>query len=270
MHSLSVSIYYCRLRLITADLTIAGPGQRSAYTAWFMTDGSARLTTPSGPQLLRQGCAAITPPGSTAILPKGASVLYGCFDITHRERNVQETPRGYNTTIPQESMRTQPSWEVVTGIDLPALLDDGAALSIHSLMRDLRHEYWKSRGDHLIASAHLQLWLSHWIAHQLGRKESRRQKEWLSRAYHLIREAQAGERIGDIADAIGMSRSHFTTRFTQATGESPGHVLDQVRMTKARALLTKPRSIPLAKVAAQCGFSTVLSFGRSASDGTTA
>lgn len=59
--------------------------------------------------------------------------------------------------------------------------------------------------------------------------------------------------IGDIAQACGLSRSHFTRSFKETTGLTPYRWLLDQRVAKARELLSRPQ-ISLAEIAALCGF----------------
>lgn len=60
--------------------------------------------------------------------------------------------------------------------------------------------------------------------------------------------------IADIADACGVSRSHFIRGFREATGATPHQWLMVQRVERAVALLAGSR-LPLADIAARCGFS---------------
>ncbi|MCS0502715.1 helix-turn-helix transcriptional regulator [Ancylobacter mangrovi] len=59
--------------------------------------------------------------------------------------------------------------------------------------------------------------------------------------------------IADIADACGVSRSHFIRGFREATGATPHHWLVVQRVARALALLAHSR-LPLAEIAVSCGF----------------
>jgi AraC family transcriptional regulator len=58
-----------------------------------------------------------------------------------------------------------------------------------------------------------------------------------------------------LAAESGYSRAHFLRTFRAATGQTPHHYLMELRLSKARALLSN-RSIPLIDIAAACGFSS--------------
>jgi AraC-like DNA-binding protein len=69
---------------------------------------------------------------------------------------------------------------------------------------------------------------------------------------------RAGELTGatplsDIADACGLSVSHFSRAFRRSTGLAPHAWLLQTRVEAAKALLQR-REAPLSKIARACGF----------------
>jgi AraC-like DNA-binding protein len=75
-------------------------------------------------------------------------------------------------------------------------------------------------------------------------------------ALRVIRADPTGEfRIPDLARRCGMSQSTLHREFKRATGMTPHHYINQQRLTVATALLAqRPRSTPLAQIAAECGF----------------
>jgi AraC family transcriptional regulator len=76
----------------------------------------------------------------------------------------------------------------------------------------------------------------------------------LRRALEFIREHLAEDLpLADIARSAGLSPFHFARRFKQTTGQAPHQFLIQQRIERARHLLGQSE-IPLAEIAAQCGF----------------
>jgi len=61
--------------------------------------------------------------------------------------------------------------------------------------------------------------------------------------------------LATLAGESGYSRAHFLRTFRAATGQTPHGYLIELRLEKARALLTS-RSMPLIDIAAACGFSS--------------
>ena len=77
------------------------------------------------------------------------------------------------------------------------------------------------------------------------------------RAAQDLIDAEPGDdhRIGLLADRIGMSERHFTRRFTDEIGISPGQYVAAVRLEAARAAL-ETTDDTVATIAARCGFNT--------------
>lgn len=83
-----------------------------------------------------------------------------------------------------------------------------------------------------------------------------------ARAKEMLRSRMDGNlSIAEIADACGLSRSHFTRAFRETTGHTPHQWLIAERLAQASALL-KDLRVPLADVAAACGFSDQSHFTR--------
>ena len=73
-------------------------------------------------------------------------------------------------------------------------------------------------------------------------------------AWRLILVSGGRRRTGDLAADVGWSRRHLSTRFRLATGLTPKQAARIVRFEAARRLLTDPRRLPLADIAARCGY----------------
>lgn len=91
------------------------------------------------------------------------------------------------------------------------------------------------------------------------RKLSRAQE---ARAKELLCASLNGDvLIGDIAAACFLSRSHFIRAFRETTGSTPYQWLLAQRITRARELL-RASKLPLADIAATCGFADQSHFTR--------
>ena len=62
-------------------------------------------------------------------------------------------------------------------------------------------------------------------------------------------------RLQDLADAVGMSRFHFSRRFAEAAGVSPMEYVARLRVQKAAELL-RTTPLPLAQIARRVGLSS--------------
>ena len=67
--------------------------------------------------------------------------------------------------------------------------------------------------------------------------------------------------LTDLAEGSGLSTGHFAHLFKQATGTTPYQYLLHCRIDRARYLLAKT-SMPVARIAAECGFSDHVHFTR--------
>ncbi|WP_255410625.1 helix-turn-helix domain-containing protein [Amycolatopsis sp. CA-126428] len=67
--------------------------------------------------------------------------------------------------------------------------------------------------------------------------------------------------VDDLAVHAGMSRRNFTRRFAEVTGSTPARWVLARRLDEARHLL-ETTSTPIARVAAACGFASVVTFRR--------
>ncbi|MDB5893475.1 MAG: hypothetical protein JWQ88_1006 [Rhodoferax sp.] len=82
------------------------------------------------------------------------------------------------------------------------------------------------------------------------------------RAKEMLRHRLEGDvSIAEVAQACGLSRSHFIRAFRQTTGQTPHQWLMACRVERARELLTTS-ALPLAEVAVACGFADQSHFTR--------
>jgi AraC-like DNA-binding protein len=82
------------------------------------------------------------------------------------------------------------------------------------------------------------------------------------RAKEMLRQRLDGTvSIAEVAAACGLSRSYFIAAFRLATGQTPHQWLTACRVARARELLSAS-TLPLAEVAAACGFADQSHFSR--------
>ena len=106
------------------------------------------------------------------------------------------------------------------------------------------------------ASAHTAHRAKHGTTHRaLSRVHEARAKDM------LLAHIDGQISIGEVAEACHLSRSYFTLAFRQTTGQTPHQWLLAQRVERARALLQASR-MPLAEVAAACGFADQSHFTR--------
>lgn len=81
----------------------------------------------------------------------------------------------------------------------------------------------------------------------------------ISRALGLIHQAPEGAwTVKDLADAVGLSRSAFSMRFTALVGEPPMRYLTRWRMLQATRLLRN--NVTMEKIAQQLGYESDVAF----------
>jgi AraC family transcriptional regulator len=78
---------------------------------------------------------------------------------------------------------------------------------------------------------------------------------WQARRTLAYIEANLGSKMGvdDLANAAGLSRSHFSRAFKHSVGRSPMEYIIFRRVERAKAMISDTRE-PLAEVALACGF----------------
>ncbi len=77
----------------------------------------------------------------------------------------------------------------------------------------------------------------------------------------LISRLDGDGSIAEVADACGLSRSHFSRAFHASTGATPHQWLSTQRLERARGLL-RDTDAPIATIATTCGFSDQSHFTR--------
>ena len=77
----------------------------------------------------------------------------------------------------------------------------------------------------------------------------------------MLDEPGQAHSVASLADAVGMSRSAFAKRFSDAYGSGPMDLLRDLRMRTAGALL-KETDLPVKRIAAMVGFSSRSAFSR--------
>ncbi len=77
----------------------------------------------------------------------------------------------------------------------------------------------------------------------------------------LIAAVEAGSGLAGMAAAAGLSRFHFLRRFKRATGTTPWRYLTELRLARAKGLLSDP-AMGVAEAARQAGFTDPAHFSR--------
>lgn len=78
---------------------------------------------------------------------------------------------------------------------------------------------------------------------------------------HLLPGGAEPKRVRDMAGTVGLSDSHYRSKFRKATGVSPREYLQDRKAEKARSLLQETR-LPIKEIATLVGYGDVASFHR--------
>ncbi|MFE6967781.1 helix-turn-helix domain-containing protein [Isoptericola sp. NPDC057653] len=135
-----------------------------------------------------------------------------------------------------------------------------------AMLRDLVESYRAPRsvlGDRvvtLVASLAISAWYARGCAP--ARWLMQREDPGLASAVAAIHADPGREwSVDDLARVALASRSGFAARFRDATGQTPGRYLAQVRVAHARCLLAAG-DLPVAAIARQLGYGSDTAFGR--------
>lgn len=98
--------------------------------------------------------------------------------------------------------------------------------------------------------------------HEQMRLRTQRDNNYIVKGIHYIEDHYAEDiHVQEIADACGLSESHFRRIFEDSTDMKPVDYLNMVRITKACELMEK-EDLPIADVSRRSGFTTASSFNR--------
>lgn len=106
-------------------------------------------------------------------------------------------------------------------------------------------------------------WMELWFIRAFGSRDPVALDERLVSALACLHESAARPvRLDELASKVGLSSAHLRSLFRQQFGASPKQVLQDIRLTRARALLSVG-SAPVAEVAYEAGWEDVSAFNRS-------
>lgn len=126
--------------------------------------------------------------------------------------------------------------------------------------RLLRHQLGGEFAEDLMLSDALALSILA-VSHAKGEETEAKERWWLTPARMKKIEAmiedglESGISVADLAEALELSHGFFTRIFCAGTGMSPHKYILAHRVSRARRLL-RDSSVPLAEIAAACGFSS--------------
>lgn len=88
----------------------------------------------------------------------------------------------------------------------------------------------------------------------LGRTARGALSRQVAGAWRRLTSTAGGVRVDALADEVGWTRQHLRTRFREQIGLTPKTVARQARLGRAAALMARPDPLPLAEIAALCGY----------------
>jgi len=251
-----------RLPWVLPDRTSAGLGwdrlyvstqRERPYRATFDPAGTHQLILHlNGPVTVRRGRARLTssqlvPPGGLFLHPAGCQLaveLGGQLDTVHvylADQALQDSAEGRPVELAEELGVTDP-------------LVEQLMLALDGVVRQWQPAA-RTYVDHLggLLAAHLVR------THSTGRVVVPSVAGLTDRQLARVRELMASRLaeplpLADLADVTGLSVSQFTRRFRAATGLAPHRFLVRLRVDAACRLL-RSGSLPIAEIAASCGFS---------------
>lgn len=272
---------YCRGEF-TAPFSIEIPDLEGVMTFLVVTSGLCWLQVADAePRLLNQGNLALIPHGVSHIVSSDPGLRPDpLFDlpvekISDRYEHMRHGGGGeltqtmygvirFDDIAAQHLLRLLPQTIYIDG------WHDDAGGWLQSTLRFIASEAasLKPGGETVITRLAdvvviqaIRSWLEHSPEADQGWLGALRDRQ-IGRALALIHRDPASDwGVATLADAVAMSRSAFSARFTQLVGEPPGRYLTEWRMQLARVRLLDS-TIPVAAVAAELGYQSEAAFCR--------
>ncbi|MFW5860333.1 MAG: helix-turn-helix domain-containing protein [Planctomycetota bacterium] len=225
--------------------------------------GSFRVVANENVQRLHGPAAAFLSPDPERRVeaPAGSDWYYLRFDLVDqpRRRVTAATSRAWCHAATVVQPPPAEIWGLTPPLRVPATLSTSAI----QVLRDCCAQWWQDDLNHLQANAALGLWLAEYVsACRNLQAEDPDDLPMRRRCQRLVHERlHQGVNIADLAAAYGYSVSYFTACFKQQTGMRPGAFIRNCRLREAARLLAS-EDLPLAQVAARCGYRSRTSFTR--------
>jgi AraC-like DNA-binding protein len=282
LHFLRMSgTFYCRSEF-TAPWALELPAFEHCLMFHVVTTGQCLLAVDGvEPRPLRPGDLAVVPHGAGHCLMSDAGVSAGkLFDLprdalSNRYEVLRHGEGGAPTTMICAVVRFDHPAAHQLIRQLPKLIcvDTGRSPEMEWIQSTLRFiaaeaQHLNAGGETIItrlADILVILAIRAWIAHapqaQTGWLGALRDKQ-IGRAIAMIhRDPGSACTVASLADAVGMSRSAFSARFTKLVGEPAMHYAARWKM---QAALTRLREtdLPLAELANSFGYDSDAAFSR--------
>lgn len=235
----------------------------ATFGLWGVLGGTSRLITGEDVQRLQGPAAAFLTPDAARWVeaPAGSDWYYLRFDLVDQPRRRMTSANGRAWC--HAAAIVQPTPVEVWGLSPPVQVPADLCTSAIQLLRDCCAQWWQDDLNHLQANAALGLWLAEYVSACRNLQAEDTDELPMRRRCHLLvlERLHQGVDIADLAAAYGYSVSRFTALFKQQTGLRPGTFIRNCRLTEAARLLAS-EDLPIAQVAARCGYRSRASFNR--------
>ncbi len=233
------------------------------FGLWATLDGMMSVAVEEGAEPERMSGPAVVfirpGPDHIVTVSAGSQWYFLRFDVVQQPRRRRARSQAWCHDGPVEQPGPQAIWGSTPPTVVPRFLRAGAI----QLLRDCTALWWRNDHFHAQANASLGAWLMDYVIYSRRPVENRATGHGLhQQCRDLVHERLGlGIDVGDLADACGYSRVHFTRHFRRVTGMSPGYFIREERMAQACHLLISTAD-GLEQIAAQCGYRSVSAFSR--------
>jgi AraC-like DNA-binding protein len=231
-----------------------GSAQRCCHTLWQAVDGRLGVQTPSRTFHLSPGDVALLRPGSFIFLPAGSVSRVVAFDVFWRRRKRLVSPgsmdsRKRRPAGPGHWWITRPERpelpiDALASDPLPLVLDgDRRDLAAHMLI-DLLDLWWRKPGINLaVANVRLHQWLVSLLQTAASGGPLPPTTDPIERAEQYARQRfTRGISVADMAQAAGLSPSHFSRLYAQSRPQTAAEFLADLKFAEAKRLLVDTAS----------------------------
>ncbi len=204
--------------------------------------------------LLRRGTVDIVGPNDDQICVKSPAMIMIRPDTPYRMRTIVRTKEVYVIFRPQEGWQGFMEWgEQLPGCMVLQLEEYGQVF--YDVVTEIPH-YWKKHDEtsHLLAMNALEKTLL--LADRINPNTSYL-LDWDDRIKDAVKYIENNLRkrisVAELADEVGMSKSHLAHLFRRQTGYSPMHYQQRYRLHKAQQLLLYTNKL-IQDIATEVGF----------------
>lgn len=226
------------------------------YSLWTIVSGQAQLQLGAETRVLSLPAALLLPPraGCVLNLTPGSAWTTLRFDVIQVPRLRGQSRSTWIHRQPAD----QPPPHTVWGCEPPWQIPTHMLEATQATLAFCAALWWRDDMGYARANARLGAWLIEYVAATRD-QDWMSGDDWVAQVRRLMHERlELGLGISEVAQALGMSRQHFSNRYRSACGEPPAETLRRMRYERAASLLSMGASV--AEAARGCGFRSVASF----------